>query len=167
MEIIQILIRALQFLWTLLITALIGNVIANNRNGHMASINFAMFVAVLSWLALLYGLVAAFIESIAIPVAMIVLDGLAVLFTFISAVVLAAKLTAVNCGGNFHNKGSGWIGFGSSNTEKRCREIQASTAFMWFLFASFAASLALAAIGFRRMGGSMRSSRPTMSQVRV
>lgn len=167
MELPQLIIRAVQFLWTLLITALIGNVIATNYNGHMASINFAMFVAVLSWISLIYGLVASFVDAVAVPIAMIALDGLAVLFSFISAVVLAAMLKAVNCGGNLSNKGSGWIGYGSANDHKRCREIQASTAFMWFLFGTLAASLALAVIGFRRMGGSVRSSGPHMSQVHV
>lgn len=159
-------LRALQFLWTLLITALIGNVIALNINGHMASVNFAMFVAVLSWLAMIYGLAATIISSIAIPVVMLALDGIATLFTFISAIVLSARLGAVNCA-NTAGRGGGWIAYGAANTEKRCREIQASTVFMWFLFISFAATFVLTFLDFRRGGGSMRSSRPNMAQVGV
>lgn len=167
MQIMQTIIRAVQFLWTLLITALIGNVIATNYNGHMASINFAMFVAALSWISLIYGLIASFVDSVAIPLAMLALDGLALLFSFISAIVLAAKLRAVNCGGSHAGRSSSWIGFGSANTVKRCREIQASTAFMWFLFATLAASMVLGFLSFRRMGGSVRSKNPHMSQVGV
>lgn len=169
MELIPAILRALQLLWTLLVTALIGNVIASNHTGHEAAINFSMFVAVLSWLAALYGLVASVIESIAIPVALMALDGLATLFTFIAGVVLAAKLKATNCGGDLDAKklGSGWIGFGSSDDEKRCREIQASTVFFWFLFATFIAGLFFTFMSFRRAGGSIRSSGPHMSQVRV
>lgn len=159
-------LRALQLLWVLLITALIGNVIATNQDGAMASINFTMFVAVVSWIAVLYGLAASLVERIAIPLVMMGLDFLAVLFTFISAVVLSAELTATNCATDYTSKHSGWIAFGSGNTEKRCREIQASTAFMWFLWASFAATLIFAYLSFRRMGGSVRSARPHMSQVR-
>ncbi|KAH7358108.1 marvel domain-containing protein [Plectosphaerella cucumerina] len=159
-------LRASQFLWTLLITALIGNVIALNINGHMAGINFAMFVAVLSWLAMFYGLAASIISSIAIPIVMLALDGLATLFTFISAVVLSARLGVVNCG-NAERRGLGWIAYGAADTEKRCREIQASTVFMWFLFISFAATLVLTFLDFRRSGSSMRSSRPNMAQVGV
>ena len=169
MELIPAILRLLQLLWTLLVTALIGNVIASNINGHEAAINFSMFVAVLSWLAVLYGLVATFVESIAIPVALMALDGAATLFTFIAGVVLAAKLKATNCGGDLDEKklGSGWIGFGSANDEKRCREIQASTVFFWFLFATFIAGIFFTFMGFRRPGGSIRSSGPHMSQVRV
>jgi len=165
MDLWQIILRALQFFWVLLITALIGNVIASNNDGHMAAINFTMFVAVLSWLAVIYGLVASFFTSLAIPVALLALDGAAALFTLIDGIVLAAKLKAVDC--SHPHQGPGWIGFGSADDGKRCREIQASTAFVWFLFVSFAASLALAFLGFRRMGGSARSSGPGMSQVGV
>jgi len=163
MDLWQMLLRGLQFIWVLLITALIGNVIALNYNGNMSAINFTMFVAVLSWLAVIYGLVASFVESIAIPIVIFVLDGAATLFTFISAVVLSAKLGATNC--SHPNKSPGWIGYGSFNDGKRCREIQASTAFMWFLWATFLATLVLAFLSFKRVGGSVRSGGPGMSQV--
>lgn len=57
---------------------------------------------------------------------------------------------------------------GSHDMTKRCRELQASTAFYWFLFASFAASIAMT---FLHSGSSMRSrggirrGGPSMSQV--
>lgn len=162
--ILRVGLRASQLLWTLLITALIGNVIALNDNGHMAAINFTMFVAVLSWLAVLYGLAASIINAIAIPIAMLALDGIVTLFTFISAVVLSARLGVVNCA-NTSGRGGGWIAYGAADTEKRCREIQASTVFMWFLFISFVASFVLTFIDFRRGGGSVRHGRPNMAQV--
>jgi hypothetical protein len=93
-------LRIFQLLWTLLITALIGNAIAtyhSTSGSGKSAINFTIFVAVLSWIAALYGLIASFVTSIAMPIVLLALDGLAVLFTFISAVVLAAKLGAVNC----------------------------------------------------------------------
>lgn len=171
-DIIRPLLYILQVLWTLLVTALIGNVIASNINAASsaeAAINFTMFVAALSWLASLYGLVCCFVDAVAIPIVLIALDLLATVFTLISAIVLAAKLRAVNCGGNLdpRNLGASWIGFGSANDHKRCREIQASTAFMWFLFACFAVGTVFTFAGWRRSGGSVRSSGPGMSQVRV
>jgi uncharacterized membrane protein len=172
MEIILAILRFVQLFWLLLITALIGNVIANNVNassGNESAINFTMFVAVLSWLAALYGLAAAVIESLAIPIVLLALDGLATLFTVIDGIVLAAKLRTTNCGGDLTNLGGDWLGYGSSDDVKRCREVQASTAFMWFLFATFVAVLAFTLVSFRRSGTSVRSSvgRPHMAQVGV
>jgi hypothetical protein len=169
MEKIQVVLRAVQLLFIIILTGLIGNIIATNINAAStatAAINFSMFVVVLSWLAALLGLVAGMVERISLPViALLGADALATLFTFISAVVLAAKLTAVNCA-NTSGQPANWIAYGSANDGKRCREVQASTAFMWFLFATFAAALVLSFLGFRRGGGSVRSG-PTMSQVRV
>ncbi|KAK1750622.1 marvel domain-containing protein [Echria macrotheca] len=168
MELIPTILRGLQLLWTLLLTALIGNVIATNidaAGSATAAINFSMFVLVVSWLVAIYGLATAFVDRLAIPMALLAADAAAMLFTFISAVVLAAKLGVVNCS-DTKDKGDSWIGYGSADDTKRCREIQASTVFMWFLFVSFAAGFALTFLGFRRTGGSVRSG-PTMSQVRV
>jgi hypothetical protein len=60
---------------------------------------------------------------------------------------------------------SDWIAFGSNDTEKRCREIQAGVVFMWLLFAAFVATLVLVVKEFRRSGGSVRG--PSMSQIGV
>lgn len=92
----QVALRGVQFLFTLIITALIGNVI-DDFSGSPASVNFAMFVAALSWIVLLYGLVAAFVESLAIPFILMILDTLAMLFTFIAAIVLSARLRVHSC----------------------------------------------------------------------
>jgi len=170
MELIPTILRGLQLLWILLLTALIGNVIATNVNAAgsaTAAINFSMFVIVISWLVTIYGLATSFVDRIAIPMALLAADGVAVLFTFISAIVLAAKLGVANCSST-EDKGGSWIGYGSLDDGKRCREIQASTVFMWFLFISFTAGLVLTYLGFRRGGGSVSGrSGPSMSQVRV
>ncbi|KAK3953927.1 marvel domain-containing protein [Pseudoneurospora amorphoporcata] len=168
METIHVILRCLQLLFLIILTALIGNVIALDvaaSSSARAAIDFSMFVIVFSWLAALFGLAASLYQRIAIPLVMLALDALATLFTVIAGIVLAAKLGAVNCG---HTDGHGrnWIAYGSGNDEKRCREIQAGTAFMWFLFAVFAAALTMAAMSWRRTGGGVRSG-PTMSQVGV
>ncbi|KAI0394110.1 marvel domain-containing protein [Xylariaceae sp. FL0594] len=168
MAILHPALRLLQLLLTLISTALIGNVRASTLGSASgtatAAINFAIFVLALSWITLLYGLVVQFVSALAIPIVSLALDALATLFTFIGAVVLSAKLTAVNCG-HYGAKPTDWIAFGSADTEKRCREIQAGLVFMWFLFAAFAATLFFAFREFRRGGGSVRG--PNMSQIGV
>lgn len=158
MELIQIALRGLQLLWVIILTGLLGNIIAAHHGNAFvsaAAVNFSMFVTVLAWLATLYGLAVAVAASLAIPVLVMAADAVVVLFTFIDAIVLAALLKLPGCG-RF-----------SGGTETKCRELQASTAFMWFLFATFLGSLALAALAFRRGGGGSVRSGPTMKQVHV
>ncbi|KAL7623412.1 hypothetical protein AAE478_007094 [Parahypoxylon ruwenzoriense] len=165
MEMVKSILRILQFLLVLLTTSLIGNVIATNISGAgsaQSAINFVMFVCALSWITVIYGIVTHFVSTLSIPIVALALDSSATLFTFIGAVVLAAKLQAVNCA-NLGRKPSDYIVFGSANDEKRCREIQAGTVFLWFLFASFAASLFFLLRELRRNGSSV--SRPSMSQI--
>lgn len=162
-------LRGIALLWTLLITALIGNVIAERHSSDRSkqSINFTIFVAVWSWIVSIYGLVASFVPSLARAIIMLPLDILATIFTFVSAIVLAARLGGANCGRiPTSNYSDSWIGFGSSNDEKRCREIQASTAFMWFLWVCFCGCLFLTFKDFRGGGFGIggRSARPNMSQ---
>ncbi|KAH8796706.1 putative Non-classical export protein 2 [Hyaloscypha finlandica] len=162
----QIGLRASQFIWTLLITALIGNVIAEAFSGNPSSVNYAIFVAVFSWIVLLIGIVAAVMDSE--NIILIALDTLAVIFTFVAGVVLAAKLHVHSCGNSSYTTTNSLTN-GSHDTSKRCRELQASTAFFWFLFASFVGSLVLGIMGG---GGTMSMRRPgigrkgpSMSQV--
>lgn len=91
----QLGLRASQFFWTLLITALVGNVIAT-AFARNSSINYAMFVAVFSWIVLLLGFAAAWMEQS--NIILVALDALAMLFTFVAGVVLAAKLGVHSCG---------------------------------------------------------------------
>ncbi|RYO94313.1 hypothetical protein DL766_000590 [Monosporascus sp. MC13-8B] len=166
MEMIRSILRILQFLWVLLTTALIGNAIATNGgNVGNTALNFVMFVCALSWIAVLYGVAMHFVSAIAVPIVTLVLDGLAVLFTLIAAIALAAKLGAVNCS-NLGGKDPGYIAFGSWDDEKRCRQIQASTVFLWFLFVAFVGTLFYVFKDYRRGGSSIRRG-PNMSQIGV
>lgn len=59
---------------------------------------------------------------------------------------------------------------GSANRTKRCHESQAITAFMWFAFASYAASCFFSAMnarsgGVNLRGTGIRKGGPSMSQV--
>lgn len=96
MNLIKTGIFALAFLWTLLITALLGNVIADASGGTPSQINYCMFVAVLSWIVLLIGFAEPFIRSIPLR-ALVAADFLAIFFTFVAAVLLSAKLGVHSC----------------------------------------------------------------------
>lgn len=169
---IKLILRGLELLWTLLLTAIIGNVIALNIDAvgsATAAVNLSMFVAIISWIAVIYGLTAFFVSSLARPVAMIFCDGMVVLFGFIAAIVLAAKLRVINCSSIDPDKLPGdWIGWGSANDEKRCRELQAGTVFMWFLLICFSGNLFFNIKEARsNFGSSYLSSRPPMSHIGV
>lgn len=139
MQWIQAGLRFLQFLWTLFTTALIGNVIADAFAGNPSSINYAIFTSVFCWVAVLYGIAALFSEALAYPLILGTMDILATFLTFIAGVVLAAKLGVHSCSNKAYLI-SNSLTNGSYNMQKRCHELQASTAFYWFLFATFAAS---------------------------
>ncbi|KAJ5887798.1 hypothetical protein N7495_007839 [Penicillium taxi] len=171
---IQIVLRAWQFLWTLLILSLVGNMISEAFAGNPSSINYTMFVAAFSMLSLLYLIPASFNPDWAIhPVIMIVVDVLNCLLFFCAAIALAAKLGAHSCS-NARYILRNEITNGSLNPAKRCREAQASTAFLWFAWAGCMASVFISIMMARsanvnlRGGGSRgRSSsrRPDMAQV--
>jgi hypothetical protein len=97
MNLIKTGLYALAFLWTLLITALLGNIIYDASGGTPSQINYCMFVAVLSWIVLIIGFIGSFIESIPV-IALLVADVLAIFFTFVAAVLLSAKLGVHSCG---------------------------------------------------------------------
>ena len=96
MNLIKTGLYTLAFLWTLLITALLGNVIYDSYGGTPSQINYCMFVAVLSWIVLIIGFIGSFIESIPVR-ALLVADVLAIFFTFVAAVLLSAKLGVHSC----------------------------------------------------------------------
>ncbi|KXJ90988.1 marvel domain-containing protein [Microdochium bolleyi] len=154
--------RLAQLLLVLLATAVLGNAVAISAPNSV--VNFLMFVCALNWIAILWGLVTHFISSLDMPIVSMALDGVAALFTFIGAVVISAKLTAVNCS-NLGGFAPDYVAFGSADNEKKCRELQAGTVFLWFLLPLLCATLFLAFREFRR-GGSI-ISRPSMSQVGV
>ncbi|KAI8669208.1 MARVEL domain-containing protein [Fusarium keratoplasticum] len=170
-NLVKMILRGFELLITLLLTAVTGNVIASNIDAAgtaTAAVNFVMFVAAVCWIVSIIGLGSFFASVLDKPVAQLVLDGSVVLFTFIAAIVLAAKLRVVDCGDiNPKALPGDWIAWGSGSDEKRCRELQASTVFMWFLFGSFCGSLFLTVRDVRSTYGSIRGSRPSMSQIGV
>lgn len=153
--------------------ALVGNMIATSFGGNPSVVNYDMFVAVFSFLCLFYLIFVAIRDSFVLHEHLpLLLDALNVLFFFCAAVAMAAELGAHSCS-NTSYLDSNHITNGSKNDKgKRCREAQAVTAFLWFAFASYVASLVFSLFGsgsgrvnLRGGGGGIRKGGPSMSQV--
>ncbi|MCJ1450924.1 hypothetical protein MMC28_001258 [Mycoblastus sanguinarius] len=167
-SIINLSLRGLQFLWTLLIMALVGNMIADAKSGNPSIVNYTMFVAVFGMLSLFYLIAGTINETFSIsPIFMIVADALNVIFFLVGGIALAAYLNVHSCGNQSYIH-SNSVTNGSDDPGKRCREAQAVTAFLWFGFAAFAGSLVFSALSARGGGaprGGIRRGGPAMSQV--
>lgn len=175
---IRLIFRCSQILWTLLSTALIGNVIANSFAGNPSTINFAIFVCVFSWIACLYGIAEDILGYVLLSFVKILLDLVSTFFTLIAGIVLAARLHARSCG-NYVSCSlyllhvihpsqsylkSNHLTNGSLDPGKRCRELQAATAFMWFLFASFLGSLIMDFLNIRKATWNNENRSPRTTQ---
>ncbi|KAI9708178.1 MAG: hypothetical protein M1820_004132 [Bogoriella megaspora] len=168
-QLINTVMRGLQFIWTLLIMALVGNMIATAFSGNPSIVNYDMFVSVFGMLSLFYLIPATLRDSFMIhPIFMIVLDVLNTIFFFCGGVATAAELHVHSCSNpnyTLYNK----VTNGSPDTGKRCREAQASTAFLWFGFAAFLVSAVLSGIQGKNSGANVRGIRrpgqPQMSHV--
>jgi len=165
---INLAMRGLQFFWTLLIISLVGNMVATASHGNPAIVNYDMFAAVFAMLSLFYLIPATFKENLSFhPMLMVGLDGFNTLFYFVGGVAMAAYLGVHSCG-NAAFTHSNFITNGSPNTSSRCHEAQATTAFLWFGFAAFAASTVFSFLNRGSVSGSSTysgSHRGPMSQV--
>lgn len=162
---LQLGLRVAEFVWTLLIMALVGNMIATSFAGNPSVINYDMFVSVFAMLSLFYLIAICFKEQFTIhKFVPATLDLLNVLFWFCAAVAMAAELGAHSCSSSDYTLNN-HITNGSPNTAGRCREAQATTAFLWFGWACFTASLffTLTSSGGVNLRGGRRG--PDMRQV--
>ncbi|KAI9753338.1 MAG: hypothetical protein M4579_005196 [Chaenotheca gracillima] len=166
----NIVLRGFQFLWTLLILAIVGNMIASAFGGNPSIINYDMFVAVFSMLSLFYLIPTTFRDSFIVhPMIMVAVDALNALFFLIGGIAMAAILRVHSCSDSDYTKNNS-ITNGASDRGKRCREGQAVTAFLWFGFAAYLGSTILSALSSRGSGASLRGGGirrggPSMSQV--
>ncbi|KAI9651528.1 MAG: hypothetical protein M1831_000781 [Alyxoria varia] len=98
MKMINIVMRALQFFFALLILALTGNMIAESIAGNPSIVNFATACAVIAMLSLFYLIPATIKEGLAFhPIILITVDVLNTLLWFCAAVALAAELGVHSC----------------------------------------------------------------------
>ncbi|OQE28758.1 hypothetical protein PENSTE_c003G08529 [Penicillium steckii] len=169
---VQLGLRVWQFVWTLLIMSLVGNMIAEAFAGNPSSINYTMFLSAFSMLSLIYLIPASIKPEWALhPIIMIVVDVLNCIFFFCAAIALAAKLECHSCS-NMSYVLNNEITNGSNNPTKRCREAQATVAFLWFGWAGYMASVFIsifmarsATVNLRGRTASRRGGRPSMAQV--
>lgn len=160
-------LRGWQLICTIIILGLVGNMIATSYAGNSAMVNYDIFVAVFGMLSLLYLFPVAVLDSYNIPMVAIALDALNVIFWFCAAVATAAYLGVHSCNNRAYTT-TNHITNGSRNTERRCREAQASTAFFFFGFFAWLASLVISVMSGRgnvNMRGGLRRGGPSMSQV--
>ncbi|KIV96513.1 hypothetical protein, variant 2 [Exophiala mesophila] len=149
-------LRGFQFLCILIVMALVGNMIATAFAGNPSLINYDIFVATFAMLSLFYLIAISFNESFTghsiIPVA---LDALNVLFLFCAAVAMAAELGVHSCSNSSYTERN-HITNGAEDTEGRCRKAQATTAFLWFAFAAWTASLVFTFLAARGGGVNLK-----------
>ncbi|MCJ1471457.1 hypothetical protein MMC13_000096 [Lambiella insularis] len=168
-NVINLGLRGLQFFWTLLIMALVGNMIHEAIGGNPSIVNYVMFVSVISMLSLFYLIAATISEGFAIiPILPVLVDAFNTLFFLIGGIALAAYLGVHSCG-NVPYIQQNIVTSGGDDDTKRCHEGQAVCAFLWFGFASYLASLAFSAMeargGTTSFRGGIRRGGPSMSQV--
>lgn len=159
-------LRAWQLICAIIVTAMAGNNIARATNGTHSIINYTLFVGVWWLFTLLYFLPTSFIDKFAIPIVDMAFDGLSVLFGFCAAVALPAYLGAHSCSNRRYTLYNG-VTNSSPQLEQNCRQAQTATAFLWFGWAAFVATLvfsAMAGKGGAARGG-IRRGGPSMSQV--
>lgn len=159
-------LRAFQLFCAVIVTAMAGNNIARATNGTHSIINYTLFVGVWWLFSLLYFLPTAFIDKFAIPIVDMVLDGLSVLFGFCAAVALPAYLGAHSCSNTNYTLHNG-VTNSSPALAQNCRQAQTATAFLWFGWAAFVATLVFSAMAGKggAVRGGIRRGGPSMSQV--
>jgi len=161
-------LRAWQLICAILVTAFMGNNIARATSGTSSIVNYSLFVGVWWLFTLLYFLPTSFIDKFSIPIVDIAMDALSVLFGFCAAVALPAYLGAHSCSNVFYTSRNS-VCNSSPQLERNCRLAQATTAFLWFGWAAFVATLILNIMNGRGSGvnmrGGIRRGGPSMSQV--
>lgn len=167
-------LRAINFCFLVILLGLVGSLLAT-QSSHSSRVNFCMFAAAFAMVTdSFYGLLANFLEPLAWPIILFVLDFLNFAFTFTAGTVLAVATRTHSCT-NTDYLDSNNITQGST---QRCRESQAVTAFFYFSFFIFLAKMILSGLSllsngpFSSAGGFSARRRktaqvgvPTISQV--
>lgn len=161
-------LRAWQLICAIFVTAFMGNNVARATHGVTSIVNYSLFVGIWWLFTLLYFLPTSLIERFSIPAVDMALDALSVLFGFCAAVALPAYLGVHSCNNSGYTR-SNKVTNSSPNTEQNCRQAQATSAFLWFGWAAFVATLAFSFMSGRGSGanlrGGIRRGGPSMSQV--
>jgi len=161
-------LRGFQIFCAVIVLALTGAIVAATPGPDPAIVNFDLFVAVFAMLSLIYLCLATWNPNFEFhPAIMLLLDGLNVLWFFCGAVATAAILGVRSCSSEDYLKNN-QITKGGPNRSNRCRESQASTAFLFFGFFAFVANFVLTFLDSRgrvNLRGAGSTSSPSMTQV--
>ncbi|KAF4125803.1 Membrane-associating domain [Geosmithia morbida] len=162
-------LRATALVVTVAATGLHGSVLSDSVGGGHQTAILAWTVSVVAWcwVASLYGLASLCATVLAsAPLVQLALDGVASLATLADAIALSAVLGVVDCGDISSATESDWIGFGSADTEHRCRMVQAGTVLIWILCVLFSLIAFFTFRSWRVRAAGRRSppGRPNMSQ---
>lgn len=121
-------LRVVLLVFLIIAMALVGSLIENQTHVN-PQVNFAIFSTAFGILfGVFYGLAAGFIEVLAFPIAIFVVDFLDFVFTFAAACALAAAIRCHSCS-NQQYVDNNTVTQGSSG---RCRKAQAAVAFLFF-----------------------------------
>ncbi|KAK2747963.1 hypothetical protein FQN57_001554 [Myotisia sp. PD_48] len=163
-------LRVCQLVFAVIVMGLIGNMIDDATNGSSSTVNYNMFVPAFTLLTLFYLIPAGIWDKVMMhPGIVFIIDVMNCIFIFCGAVALPAKQHVHSCTNEDYTSTNS-ITRGSPFPEKRCREGQAATAFLWFLWFTFLLTSIFSGLAMvdklkgrpaRRRGGSA----PTMSQV--
>ncbi|CCX05401.1 membrane-associating domain-containing protein [Pyronema domesticum] len=164
MRIFESLTRLLHLGFTTIALGLCGALLQQQYHGGTPTrLNYSIFALALSALSLFYLLPALFIERIRNPIAVITLDVLNFIFLFCAGIAMAAQLGGKGCGDRNHWR-NGILNGGGYNPEKRCKEANALTAFLWFAATTAAISGIVAFYNMKKELDTRRlhSRRPNM-----
>ncbi|KAF8427002.1 marvel domain-containing protein [Tirmania nivea] len=173
-------LRVVQFGITILTLGLSATLPTQQSSGGSPTrVNFTIFACVFALLTLLYLLPVSVISSFRSrfyhPLISLVFDLLNFIFFLSAAIALAAQLGVHSCSNRYYLVSNGITnGGGYWRMERRCREAQALTAFMWLAVPLWVAGAVMSAYeyfgkegGSSGRGGLGRTVRPArgMSQV--
>ncbi|KAH3680421.1 hypothetical protein WICMUC_000352 [Wickerhamomyces mucosus] len=149
--------RAVNFVFLVIVLGLSADLIASQDHGN-AKVNFALFTAIWGLLfSVFWGVIANFIEFFSWPLLVAFFEITSAIFTLAAGAALAAGLRAHSCTNQIYLDGNAI----TQGSEHRCREAQATTAFLFFSFAAFLVSSGLAAVAVLGSGlGGVRKSTP-------
>ncbi|PQE22296.1 non-classical export protein [Rutstroemia sp. NJR-2017a WRK4] len=170
--IVTLALRGLQVIFAGVVLALSAILIKDFGPGHSWSLtSYGAFCGGASILIALGGVAACFVDSLQ-GIIMFALDGIAAFFLLAGGIAYAATIKVGNCNNLVYlSQHENPFSFSADKTfdvsqsklakavlddiTTRCRETQASTAFLWFLAACFVGTFVMSLMGRKRGSNSI------------
>ncbi|KAH0563376.1 hypothetical protein GP486_002066 [Trichoglossum hirsutum] len=154
---ITLMLRGFQALMAVIIMALAGHMISTSgwnqlprHGGNAAEVNYAIFLSVfaLLWMLVFVPVALSSGTDKELAIAVLVGDGLLALFYMCGGIALAAAMNIHSCENSLYTENNR-ITNSSPDTHWRCREAQATTAFVWFSFVSFGVTIVTSTLAYQ------------------